>query len=76
MFFHGLLHRILKGMDLGSPVSLDYADDTPFEFTGTLNKLTVELLDELAPEEPEIKVGNEEFWDSIIQQVEKRYSSK
>ncbi|NEQ74853.1 MAG: arylsulfatase [Okeania sp. SIO2C9] len=64
------------GTDLGSPVSLDYADEVPFPFTGTVNKLTVELLDELAPQEPDTKVGNEEFWDSIIQQVEKRYSSK
>ncbi len=64
------------GTDLGSPVSLDYADDTPFPFTGTLNKLTVELREPEEPEEPETKVGNEEFWDSIIQQVEKRYSSK
>jgi arylsulfatase len=31
------------GIDLGSPVSLDYFDRAPFKFTGTLNKVTVEL---------------------------------
>ncbi|MGK7940472.1 MAG: hypothetical protein AB4062_10065, partial [Crocosphaera sp.] len=57
------------GTDLGSPVSLDYADEVPFPFTGTLNKLTVELLDELAPQPPEIEVSNEDLWDLIIQEV-------
>ncbi|MEL7034803.1 MAG: arylsulfatase [Cyanobacteria bacterium J06592_8] len=33
------------GTDLGSPVSLDYADDTPFPFTGTINTVKVELAD-------------------------------
>ena len=32
------------GTDLGSPVSLDYADESPFAFDGTINKVTVELL--------------------------------
>ncbi len=57
------------GTDLGSPVSLDYADEVPFPFTGIVNKLTVELLDEVAPQEPEIEVSNENFWDLIIQEV-------
>ncbi len=64
------------GTDLGSPVSLDYADDTPFPFTGTLNKLTVDLLDELAPQPPDMTLRSQEFWETIIQQVEERYSSK
>ncbi len=64
------------GFDTGTPVTETYVNEMPFDFTGTLNNLTIELLDELAPQEPEIKVGNEEFWDLIIQQVEKRYSSK
>ncbi len=31
------------GVDLGSPVSLDYFDRAPFEFDGRIEKLTVEL---------------------------------
>ena len=31
------------GMDLGSPVSLDYFDRRPFAFTGTIEKVEVEL---------------------------------
>ncbi|MBP0021490.1 MAG: arylsulfatase [Cyanobacteria bacterium SBLK] len=31
------------GTDLGSPVSLDYADNAPFPFTGTINTVKVEL---------------------------------
>ncbi|NER20953.1 MAG: arylsulfatase [Symploca sp. SIO1C2] len=31
------------GMDLGSPVSLDYADNAPFKFDGTINTVKVEL---------------------------------
>ncbi|WP_424095905.1 arylsulfatase [Moorena producens] len=31
------------GTDLGSPVSLDYADNVPFPFTGTINTVKVEL---------------------------------
>ncbi len=31
------------GADLGSPVSLDYFERAPFEFGGTIDKLTVEL---------------------------------
>ena len=61
--------RFDVGTDLGSPVSLDYADEVPFPFTGIVNKLTVELLDEVAPQEPEIEVSNENFWDLIIQEV-------
>lgn len=38
------------GFDTGTPVREDYADEMPFDFTGTLNKVTVELTDELAPE--------------------------
>ncbi|MBC6418453.1 MAG: arylsulfatase [Prochloron sp. SP5CPC1] len=38
------------GFDTGTPVSEDYADEMLFDFTGTLNKVTVELTDELAPE--------------------------
>ncbi|NEQ66550.1 MAG: arylsulfatase [Symploca sp. SIO2D2] len=33
------------GTDLGSPVSLDYADNTPFPFTGTINTVKVDLPD-------------------------------
>lgn len=33
------------GMDLGSPVSLDYADDVPFPFTGTIDTVKVDLAD-------------------------------
>ena len=31
------------GMDLGAPVSLDYADRAPFEFDGTINTVKVKL---------------------------------
>ena len=31
------------GVDLGSPVSLDYYDRAPFKFEGKIEKLTVEL---------------------------------
>jgi hypothetical protein len=31
------------GIDLGSPVSLDYFDRAPFKFTGKIEKVTVEL---------------------------------
>ncbi len=31
------------GVDLGSPVSLDYFERSPFPFTGTISKMTVEL---------------------------------
>jgi hypothetical protein len=31
------------GVDLGSPVSLDYFDRAPFKFDGTIKKVTVEL---------------------------------
>ena len=31
------------GIDLGSPVSLDYFDRAPFKFDGTIEKVTVEL---------------------------------
>jgi arylsulfatase len=31
------------GVDLGSPVSLDYFDRSPFPFTGKIGKMTVEL---------------------------------
>ena len=31
------------GVDLGSPVSLDYFDRAPFKFDGTIEKVTVEL---------------------------------
>ena len=31
------------GIDLGSPVSRDYADRRPFKFDGEINKVTVEL---------------------------------
>ena len=31
------------GEDTGTPVVEDYADKMPFKFTGTLNKLVVEL---------------------------------
>lgn len=30
------------GTDLGSPVSIDYFDEAPFEFTGTINEVRVE----------------------------------
>jgi hypothetical protein len=31
------------GVDLGSPVSLDYFDRRPFVFDGNINSVTVEL---------------------------------
>jgi arylsulfatase len=31
------------GVDLGSPVSLDYFDRAPFKFDGKIEKVTVEL---------------------------------
>ncbi|WP_293158678.1 arylsulfatase [Okeania sp. SIO2C9] len=62
------------GFDTGTPVIEDYFDEMPFDFTGTLNKVVVE--DKSDSQQPEITVGNQEFWESIIQQVEKRYSSK
>ena len=31
------------GVDLGSPVSLDYFDRRPFAFDGTINSVTVDL---------------------------------
>ena len=31
------------GVDLGSPVSLDYFDRSPFKFDGKIEKVTVEL---------------------------------
>jgi arylsulfatase len=31
------------GLDLGSPVSLDYFDRRPFRFTGRINGVSVEL---------------------------------
>ena len=31
------------GIDLGSPVSLDYFDRRPFQFDGTIEKVEVEL---------------------------------
>ena len=31
------------GVDLGSPVSLDYFDRRPFRFSGKIEKVTVEL---------------------------------
>jgi hypothetical protein len=31
------------GVDLGSPVSLDYFDRRPFLFTGKINKVVVQL---------------------------------
>ncbi|NEP04301.1 MAG: arylsulfatase, partial [Okeania sp. SIO4D6] len=75
------------GRDLGAPVSLDYADEVPFEFDGTINKVEVKLASEIEPlpifptsEEEPIQasedMSNEDFWDIIIQQLEKHYSSK
>lgn len=32
------------GSDLGSPVSLDYFDQAPFSFNGTLGKSTVKYM--------------------------------
>ena len=32
------------GSDLGSPVSIDYYDEAPFEFNGTLGKTTIEYV--------------------------------
>jgi arylsulfatase len=31
------------GVDLGSPVSLDYFDRRPFQFTGNIEKVDVQL---------------------------------
>ncbi|NES69167.1 MAG: hypothetical protein F6K24_30040 [Okeania sp. SIO2D1] len=60
--------NFVVGFDTQTPVSEEYVDDMPFKFTGTLNNLTVEL-DESNSLLPDIPVGNEEFWDSIIQEV-------
>ena len=33
------------GMDLGSPVAMDYVDRAPFKFNGTINKIHIRYLD-------------------------------
>ena len=33
------------GMDLGSPVALDYYDKAPFEFSGKINRIHIRYLD-------------------------------
>jgi arylsulfatase len=32
------------GMDLGSAVSIEYADQRPFAFTGKIDKVTIDLV--------------------------------
>ncbi|WP_371357669.1 sulfatase-like hydrolase/transferase [Hydrocoleum sp. CS-953] len=64
------------GIDMGAPVSLDYADRAPFEFDGTINKVEVELGLPMEPYQASEDMSNEDFWDIIIQQVEKHYSTK
>ena len=43
----GVLRRSVNpddvGVDLGSPVSIDYFDRRPFAFNGKINSVTVEL---------------------------------
>lgn len=57
------------GVDLGAPVSLDYADRAPFEFDGTINKVEVKLTSTSEPDQPSENAGNSELWDRIIQEV-------
>ncbi|WP_287241916.1 MULTISPECIES: arylsulfatase [unclassified Okeania] len=64
------------GTDLGAPVSLDYAERAPFEFDGTINTVKVELGDSIEPYQASEDMSNEDFWDIIIQQLEKHYSTK
>ncbi|NEP90267.1 MAG: hypothetical protein F6K18_27470 [Okeania sp. SIO2C2] len=67
------------GTDLGAPVSLDYADFAPFEFDesdGTIHTVKVELGDSMERIPTSEDMSNEDFWDIIIQQLEKHYSSK
>ena len=33
------------GVDLGSPVALDYYDRAPFRFTGKIEKIAIEYID-------------------------------
>jgi len=40
------------GMDLGSPVALDYHEKAPFEFNGNIHKIHIKYTD---TEEPEMK---------------------
>jgi hypothetical protein len=37
------------GEDLGSPVSLDYAERAPFKFTGKIEKVTVKYIGAPSP---------------------------
>jgi arylsulfatase len=34
------------GIDLGSPVSIDYFDEAPYEFTGTINNMRVKYVEQ------------------------------
>jgi arylsulfatase len=40
------------GMDLGSPVALDYYDKAPFEFSGKINRIHIRYLDDADVEFP------------------------
>jgi len=56
------------GIDLMSPTSNDKDYDPPFEFTGgTIEKVTIELSP--SSPEPDEEMGQQEFWDKIIQEV-------
>ncbi|NEQ66551.1 MAG: arylsulfatase [Symploca sp. SIO2D2] len=63
--------NFVVGFDTQTPVTEEYVNDMPFTFTGTLNNLTIEL-DESNSPLPDLPVRNEEFWDSIIQEVIRR----
>ncbi|MEL7034804.1 MAG: arylsulfatase [Cyanobacteria bacterium J06592_8] len=58
--------NFVVGFDTQTPVTEDYADQMPFKFTGTLNKLTITI------DDPLIEVSHEELWDRIIQEVTQR----
>ncbi|NEQ42007.1 MAG: hypothetical protein F6K40_39855 [Okeania sp. SIO3I5] len=57
------------GFDTGTPITESYVDEMPFDFTGSLSNVTVELLDESNSRLPDLPVRNEDFWDTIIQEV-------
>ncbi|NEQ72647.1 MAG: arylsulfatase [Okeania sp. SIO2C9] len=77
--FTGKINKVT--IDLEEPCSgldciVDYAERAPFEFDGTINTVKVELGDSIEPYQASEDMSNEDFWDIIIQQVEKHYSTK
>lgn len=64
------------GFDTGTPVNETYFDQMPFDFTGTLNNVTVKLLNKFNSRLPEIKVRDKEFLDSIIEEVVRQVTIK